>query len=1031
LARVLVAAAFFIVLSAAAIALFAPTDAATEGPTPVRAGPVTFMNVSGECGLSAFSGNFFSWGDHDNDGYQDLLVDGKRLLRNNGPPGHTFTDVSSKAGLGYNVNSGVFADYDNDGHLDLFLGGGRGSNDHPEFPDRLLRNLGDGTFRDVTFQAGNLSDTFPTVAGAWSDIDRDGHLDLYMVNYENGTYEGYPDHVWFGTRDGTFENRTYDCGMDEWSHPYQGRGASFADFDNDGWQDLYVSNYRIMPNYLYSNDHGTMNEVAADRGVEGHASDHPVTREGPYYGHSVGSCWGDLDNDGDLDLWVTNLAHKDAWRGPICDDSYLFENLGEGSGWTFRDRRGDCGIPVKEIPGTLRDGDELFVSCSMADYDNDGDLDLFLPQIYNNISYAHSYLYRNDGSFRFTDVTEESGIMVWNTYGSAWGDYDGDGWMDLVTGGGYGEESANGVLGSSVHLYRNLGADSGTDNGFIKVELTGRESNRAAIGARATVLIDDDRDGEADRRMIREVQAGNAANGLQDSMVLDFGLGQTSGIVDLVIDWPMGRQVVYRDIGTDLTFEAFEPDDEISYAVQITDSSLSEGYVDLSWEVANPTDYPLKEYVLWTLVEGGSTSVNYGMKASEVLEGEPIGPGGSWMTSARLEGDGVGFEDGDRLTVMMLGAYPRPGSNPYDGLRLSKNGSRAPVAVLFGPDSGEVGAELSFTGIGSYSPEGRVVGYRFDFDDGTPPQWQDRHDARHAFDGPGSYSVRLKVRNEEGLESERDAILQVNISEMEDDGPKAVISSIEPQEPVEGQEVLFEGYGVPASGHRIDGYEWRSDIDGTLAKDRAFTTADLSRGDHMIRFRVHDTSGRWSPYVEQALTVSIPGPDDLWIAFDPGMDLVNVSGRVRIAGTCGPAGTVFEVQVRIDQGEWRNAWSVPDWWIEMDLEGLDPGSEHVLEARAGDGEGRFSDTIARELTVADVSVDDDVEDGRAKADPGEVIVWLAAATGAALLLGTALVLVLVEMKRDRKSSREAMILKVAGGDTVSAIELEDQEGIGR
>jgi len=107
--------------------------------------------------------------------------------------------------------------------------------------------------------------------------------------------------------------------------------VSFCDFDNDGFQDAYVSNYRIMRNYLYHNTGfaGVMEEIAEKAGVEGHESYHPITRDGPYYGHSLGSSWGDMDNDGDMDLWVTNLAHKDVYRGPICDDSYLFENQGE------------------------------------------------------------------------------------------------------------------------------------------------------------------------------------------------------------------------------------------------------------------------------------------------------------------------------------------------------------------------------------------------------------------------------------------------------------------------------------------------------------------------------------------------------------------------------------------------------------------------------------------------------------------------------------------------------------------------------
>ncbi len=389
-----------------------PEEPDQTGP-PSRMGPVTFINVSKETGLEGIKGNYFSWGDLDRDGYQDLLIDGKKLFRNGGPPSYQFIDETSQAGIGSNVNSGVFGDYDNDGWLDIFCGGGKGSDDHPDYEDILWHNERDWTFSRVPISDLTPHDTFPTVAAGWSDMDRDGWLDLYMVNYEDSSLSGYSDHFWSGSGNGSFFNSTMYSGISEDDHSYPGRGISWCDANNDGFQDAYVSNYRIMPNYLYMNQKdGTMVEMAADLGVEGHGNLHPVTREGPYYGHSLGSSWGDLDNDGDMDLWVTNLAHKDVYRGPICDDSYLFKNLGKDEGYRFEDVREGSGIPVKPLGGALTEGDELMVSSSLADYDNDGLLDLFIPQIYDDVSYAHSLFYRNLGNLSFEDVTDEVGIKV-------------------------------------------------------------------------------------------------------------------------------------------------------------------------------------------------------------------------------------------------------------------------------------------------------------------------------------------------------------------------------------------------------------------------------------------------------------------------------------------------------------------------------------------------------------------------------------------------------------------------------------------
>ncbi|MFQ5905981.1 MAG: FG-GAP repeat domain-containing protein, partial [bacterium] len=359
-----------------------------------------FTDITQDCGMGSVGGSKLSWGDYNNDGFEDLLVRGRVLFRNDGPPDWTFTDVSDSAGI--NVSAacgGVWGDYDNDGWLDVYANCcGYGS-------DILWRNNGDGTFTDVTAAAGNPSDTFPSEGVAWGDYDNDGYIDMYVANYENWDLNiSYPDFLWHNLGDGTFSNCTDSAGVTE---NMRSRGVCWADYDEDSDLDIYVSNYRLMPNHLWDNQGDrTFFQQAFNKGVAG-------TEFGGYYGHTIGSAWGDLNNDGYMDLFAANLAHKDPPRGPYCDDSYIFINNGPPD-FDFTDIRPTSGIEIHPI-GSTRDGyywDELHDGVAFGDYDNDGDLDMCVTQVYD-IPFAWSFLWANNGDKTFTDVTEDEGVRVW------------------------------------------------------------------------------------------------------------------------------------------------------------------------------------------------------------------------------------------------------------------------------------------------------------------------------------------------------------------------------------------------------------------------------------------------------------------------------------------------------------------------------------------------------------------------------------------------------------------------------------------
>jgi hypothetical protein len=326
---------------------------------------VTFTNVSEQAGFAGVRGSRFAWADFDNDGDQDLLMNGRKLYRNNGLPNWNFTEVTSDAGLYGSVNSGAWADYDNDGWLDFYATAGVGN------WDILWHNNGDGTFENVTVEAGNLYDDYNSQASGWGDYDNDGFVDLYVANYEVALSEGMPDVLYHSNGDGTFTDVTVGAGIDDYAKlpfPYPGRGVAWGDYDNDGDLDIYISNYRLLPNYLWENNgDGTFTDRAFDRGVAG--MERWYSGQGPYYGHTIGSAWGDIDNDGDFDLFVANLVHKDnVWpwiRGLICDDSKFYQNNGSAENYNFYDIRESAGIPI--IPP----GEKMYDPASGSTYYRD------------------------------------------------------------------------------------------------------------------------------------------------------------------------------------------------------------------------------------------------------------------------------------------------------------------------------------------------------------------------------------------------------------------------------------------------------------------------------------------------------------------------------------------------------------------------------------------------------------------------------------------------------------------------------------
>jgi enediyne biosynthesis protein E4 len=492
--------------------------------------------------------------DCDNDGKLDIItVNGSSVdrYRQGGDPLITlyhqegdlkFRDITKEAGLttkGWGMGVAV-ADFDNDGWDDIYVTGYGGN--------VLYRNLGNCRFQDVTEKAGVRAGGFSTGA-AWGDYDRDGYVDLFVPRYvsididklpEFGSndktcrFRGIPvqcgpwglpgesDILFHNRGDGTFEDVSKKAGVDDLEHRYGMQGV-WADLDNDGWPDLYVAN-DAGANYLYHNRHdGTFEEVALLSGAA-------LSSDGQEDG-SMGVDIGDIDHDGLLDIFVSEFTEQ---------PDLLFWNQG-ARGFTEISSSSRIAQPTYLYVGW---GTKLF------DVDNDGWLDILVanghvyPQmdlVKGGVPYRQPIqLFRNHRDRTFEDVTTASGLdqlPLESRRGAAFGDVNNDGKIDVLI--------LN--VGHPPTLLINR---TPTSNNAVLLKLIGTRSNKAAIGARATVTA-------GDLVQFSEVRAGSSYLS-QNDLRLHFGLGQKTTIDTVDISWPSGKKEVLKNLPANFIYTIVE-----------------------------------------------------------------------------------------------------------------------------------------------------------------------------------------------------------------------------------------------------------------------------------------------------------------------------------------------------------------------------------------------------------------------------------------------------------------------------------------
>lgn len=485
------------------------------------------LDISSEAGLlnntNTIQSALATAADWNQDGFDDIAI-GSYFFENkkNGK----FENVSSRFNFG---GSGtVFGDYNNDGILDAFVVKGMGN-------DQLMMGLNNGGYSDETDVT--IAPKYPTVTPMWLDYNTDGLLDLFVAygrTEVSGQETYFPDQLYKNLGNGSFKNVTAESkiSLGEPAPYYDCWGASICDYNNDGKPDIFVATYRLAPDRLYKNNgNGTFSEVSTVVGVHG-----VPTKSPGYFGHGMGSSWGDFNNDLYPDLAVGNLGHPDG-RGESSNPSLIFRNDGPP---TFKFSEVGRSIGLKFF--------EMNAGILWVDINLDGYLDLVHSQYsYENISSGrtrYSRVYINQGpenNFYLKDMTWFYGALIHGAWSPVALDFDNDGDMDILIA------SSN----EYVKLFRN---DLPRENNWVSFRLVGSPQNGVnmdAYGSSITLIMSDG------KKIYRDLPGSiMTARASQSTNELNFGLGKNT-IKEINVKFSDGKELTHKDIDHNRKYKIF------------------------------------------------------------------------------------------------------------------------------------------------------------------------------------------------------------------------------------------------------------------------------------------------------------------------------------------------------------------------------------------------------------------------------------------------------------------------------------------
>ncbi|HUO36217.1 MAG TPA: CRTAC1 family protein [Candidatus Acidoferrum sp.] len=502
-----------------------------------------------------------AWLDYNQDGYMDAFFVNSgytplfhpkeppqpALYRNNGDG--TFTDVTVQSKI---HSSGTFffgvavGDYDNDGYPDIFMTGYRHS--------VLLHNNGDGTFTDVTAKAGVGDDGNWATSAGWFDYDRDGKLDLLVLNYVQydvdhpiachqiprsppkaapistycraAAFTGVSPRLYHNNGDGTFTDVTEQTGLTNTNG--KGLGLVLADLNNDGWPDIFIANDSSPSTLYFNNGNGTFRNATVSSGLNASAGGRNES--------AMAADAADIMNNGLMDLFVSH---------PDYELDRLYRNNGDG---TFTDDTVAAGIGQSDLLNSS-------FGVRFFDWDNDGWRDLLIVNgnMLDNVRHLHpeleyeepKKLYRNTGDGNYVDATKTQGADFTAPRvgrGLAVGDYDNDGWLDFLVNNN----------GEDAQLFRNEGGSSpqAKGNHWIGLRLVGTKSNRDGNGAHIKLVA-------GDLTSYDQVKGGMSYLSSQDPRVY-FGLGARSRVDRIEIWWPSGEKDTLENLPVDVILTVIE-----------------------------------------------------------------------------------------------------------------------------------------------------------------------------------------------------------------------------------------------------------------------------------------------------------------------------------------------------------------------------------------------------------------------------------------------------------------------------------------